>query len=145
MSSDLPGRVLALDVGRRRIGLAVSDPARATAQPLAVIQRVNREADLAAVQAAAMAQQAVLIVVGLPLRLDGSAGPEAQRAQSFGRRLGRRLGLPVEFVDEALSTVEAQEVLLSADLGRAKRRRVVDKLAAAVILRRYLDGQGEGS
>ncbi|RJX34695.1 MAG: Holliday junction resolvase RuvX [Desulfarculus sp.] len=143
MSEPTPGVVLALDVGARRIGLAVSDSQGLTARPLGVLERRGRDADVAALGRVAAEQGATRLVLGLPRRLNGGLGPAAEGIQSLGRRLGRRLGLPVEFVDEALSTAEAQEVLLAADLSRARRRQVVDQAAAAVILRRYLAGQGE--
>ncbi|MEW5911470.1 MAG: Holliday junction resolvase RuvX [Thermodesulfobacteriota bacterium] len=143
MSEPDPGVILALDVGERRIGLAVSDPQGLTARPLAVLARRGRDADVAELGRIAAAQGASRLVLGLPRRLDGGLGPAAQRILSLGRRLERRLGLPVEFVDEALSTVEAQEVLLAADLSRSRRKQVVDQAAAAVILRRYLAGNKE--
>ena len=139
MSEQPPGVVLALDVGLKRIGLAVSDPERRTASPLLVYERKNRDADVAALGEIAARQGAVLLVVGLPPRWDGELSPEGERILSLAKRLERRLGLPVELVDESLSTVEAEEAMLEADLSRAKRRQVVDRAAAAIILRRWLE------
>ncbi|MCB2185841.1 MAG: Holliday junction resolvase RuvX [Deltaproteobacteria bacterium] len=137
------GKLLALDLGAARIGVAVSDEERLTAQPLTVLPRVNREADVQAIGRLAAREKVVGIVVGLPCRLSGEEGPEAARARSFGKRLARRLGLAVHFCDESLTSAEAHELLLAADQSRARRRAAVDKLAAALILRRYLDGLGE--
>lgn len=145
MTDSPPGRVLALDLGTKRIGLALSDPARTHAQPLATLLRKNRDADIAALTETAAREEATLLVMGLPTKLDGSLGEMATKALSFGKRLARRSGLPVEYVDEALSSVEAEEVLIAANVSRAKRKQVVDKLAATVILRRYLDSQGDSS
>lgn len=131
--------VLALDVGLKRIGLAVSDPERRTATPLLVYERINRDADVAAIGQIAGEQGATLIVVGLPARAGGELSPEGERILSLAKRLQRRIGLPVELMDEALSTVEAHEVMIEAGVSRAKRKQVVDRAAAAVILRRWLE------
>ncbi|MFH1034426.1 MAG: Holliday junction resolvase RuvX [Pseudomonadota bacterium] len=142
MSDEPTGRVLALDLGHKRIGVAVSDQARAIAQPLCVLERAGRDQDVAAIGRLAAEQAAVLIVLGLPRRTDDSLGPEAEKAFSFGRRLHRVLSLPVAYVDEWETTVEAQELLISGGASRQRRRQVVDKLAAAIILRRFLDSRG---
>ena len=136
-------RILALDLGARRIGVAVSDPGRILAQPLCVIQRRNRDRDLRAIAELARRHQAELIVVGLPRQADDSLGPAGQGMLRFARRLQRVLGIPVETVDEWETTVEATQVLLEADVSRRGRRRVVDKLAAGLILKRYLEQGGE--
>jgi putative Holliday junction resolvase len=141
MSHETPGVVLALDVGLKRIGLAVSDPERRTARPLLVYERVNRDKDVAALGEIAAAEGANLLVVGLPAKLDGSLSPVGQGIVSLAKRLERRLGLPVEFMDEALSTVRSEEAMIEAGLSRAKRRQVVDRAAAAEILRRWLEAQ----
>lgn len=144
MTQPTPKRILALDLGARRIGVAVSDRSGTLAQPLCVLQRKNRDADIKAVGRLVREQEAGLLVVGLPRQADDSLTEMGRRMQSFGRRLGRVLEVPVEFVDEWETTVEAQEALLAADASRRKRRQVVDKVAAGLILRRYLDGRGEG-
>ncbi len=142
MSGQDPKRVLALDVGHKRIGVAVSDQARAIAQPLCVLERAGRDQDVAAIARLAAEQGAGLIVLGLPRRTDDSLGPEAAKVLSLGKRLQRVLGLPVAYVDEWETTVEAQELLITGGASRQRRRQVVDKLAAAIILRRFLDGRG---
>ena len=142
MSDQPTGRILALDLGHKRIGVAVSDPGRAIAQPLCVIECAGRDQDVRAIGQLAAQQEATLIVLGLPRRSDDTIGPEAEKALAFAKRLTRVLGLPVALVDEWETTVEAQELLISGGASRARRRQVVDKLAAALILRRYLDGRG---
>jgi len=141
MSDHAPGVVLALDVGAKRIGLAVSDPERRIARPLLVYERKSRDVDVAALGRIAAEQGATLLVVGLPAKLDGSLSPEGQRVVSLAKRLERRLGLPLELVDEALSTVEVERAMLEANLSRAKRKQVVDRAAAAEILRRWLEAR----
>ena len=134
-------RVLGIDLGSRRIGVAVSDGLGITAQPRATIARHGGMRDIESIAAAVKDAGADRIVLGLPLDPEGQEGPAAQRARAFGGKLGAALGLPVELVDESFSTVEAESVLLAADVSRKRRKQVVDKLAAAVILQRWLDGQ----
>lgn len=134
--------VLALDVGARRIGAAVGQAPGGLGRPLPAIARRNRDADVAAVGRLAAEHGATLLVVGLPEGRDEDQLSEAAvRIQSFGRRLARRLGIPVEFMDESLSTMEAEEAMIEADLSRTKRREVIDSAAAAVILRRWLEAR----
>jgi len=132
-------RVLGIDLGSRRIGVAVSDGLGLTAQPRTTIARHGGVRDLDAIAAAAKEADADRIVLGLPIDPEGQEGPAAQRARVFADKLHTALGLPVELIDESFSTVEAEEVLLAADVSRAKRKQVVDKMAAAVILQRWLD------
>jgi putative Holliday junction resolvase len=133
------GRVLGIDLGSRRIGVAVSDGLGLTAQPKATIERHGGVRDLQAIAAAAKDAGADRIVLGLPIDPEGNEGPAAVRARVFADKLRVALQLPVELIDESFSTVEAEEVLLAADVSRAKRKQVIDKLAAAVILQRWLD------
>ena len=135
------GTILALDVGTRRIGVAISDEERMTANPLLVLERTSRDKDIAALRTICVEHRVTLLVVGLPLASGETVGESAAKAMSLGKRLARAAKLPVEFVDEAESTVEATEALLEADMSRDKRRKVVDKVAAAIILRRWLEGQ----
>ena len=95
--------------------------------------------DIEAIRAQITAADADRIVLGLPLDPQGQEGPAALRARAFGEKLAAALGLPVDLIDESFSTVEAEEVLLAADVSRARRKQVVDKMAAAVILQRWLD------
>jgi putative Holliday junction resolvase len=134
-------RVLGIDLGSRRIGVAVSDGLGLTAQPRTTIARHGGVRDLDAIAAAAKEADADRIVLGLPLDPEGQEGPAAQRARVFADKLRAAVGLPVELIDESFSTVEAEEVLLAADVSRAKRKQVIDKMAAAVILQRWLDAR----
>ncbi|HHY14580.1 MAG TPA: Holliday junction resolvase RuvX [Firmicutes bacterium] len=132
-------RIMGLDVGEKTIGVAVSDPLGWTARGVTVIRRVSLEQDLAALKTLAGEHEVGKIVVGLPRRTDGSYGPETEKMYQFGEELKRTLELAVEYWDERFSTVVANRVLLEGDVSRAKRRKVIDKVAATVILQAYLD------
>lgn len=136
------GRVLALDVGDVRIGVALSDERRVIAQPLEVYTRVGYGPDCRYVQALCQRNQADLVLLGLPLNMDGSLGGQAQKAMAFGDVL-KNAGLDVRYQDERMTTVTAERVLLDGNLSRENRKRHVDKLAAAVILEQWLASQGE--
>ncbi len=132
-------RVLGIDLGSRRIGVAVSDGLGLTAQPRTTLPRHGGMRDMDAIAKAAREADADRIVVGLPLDPEGNEGPAAARARAFAEKLHATLQLPVELCDESFSTVEAEDVLIAADLSRARRKQVVDKVAAAIILQRWLD------
>jgi putative Holliday junction resolvase len=136
------GRIIGIDLGAKRIGVAVTDALGVAAHPHATIARHGGQRDLDAIAAVVRETGAERVVLGLPLSPEGEVGRAAKSAQTFAARLRAALSVPVELVDESFSTVEAQEVLLAADVSRARRREVVDKLAAAVILRRWLDARG---
>lgn len=133
-------RVIGIDLGSRRIGVAVSDELGLTAQPRATIERRGGVRDLDAIAAVVREYAAERVVLGLPVDPEGNEGKAAKSARVFAERLRVALGLPVDLVDESFSTVEAEEILLAADLSRAKRKKVIDRLAAAVILQRWIDG-----
>jgi putative holliday junction resolvase len=135
-------RIVGIDLGTKRIGVAVSDGLGLTAQPHATIERKGGVRDLQAIAAVAQAVGAERVVLGLPLDPDGEEGRAAKSARAFAERLQQALGLPVELIDESFSTVEAEEVLLAADLSRARRKQVIDRVAASVILQRWLDARG---
>jgi len=132
-------RVLALDIGDRRIGVAVSDELGVTAQGVTTIHRRSMEKDLAAIADLVASWHAESAVVGLPLTLEGTEGPRAASVRDFMRRLSRVVAVPIRFWDERFSTATAERVLIEADLSRARRKEVVDKTAAVVILQSYLD------
>ncbi len=134
-------RVMGLDVGDATIGVAVSDPLAVTAQPVEVIRRAGLGADLDRLGQLARTWGVARIVVGLPRNMNGTLGPQAQKVMDFCRRLEAALGLPVETWDERLSTRAVERVLLQADVSRARRKRTVDRLAAALILQGYLDAR----
>jgi len=132
-------RVMGIDLGKKRIGLALSDPLGLTAQPLLVMPRLGTAADLERLTALAREHQVQEIVIGLPRHMDGHVGPEAEEALDWAEELRLRLGVPVSTLDERLTTTQAERVLLAADLSRRRRRQVIDKLAAVLILQTFLD------
>ena len=138
--SDLPSskRVMALDIGERRIGVAVSDPSGTLARPHAVIQRRSKVMDFAAVARLVAELEVERVVVGLPLSLNGEIGPQARRVTRYAQALAQALEVPVELYDERYSTVTADALL--AETGR-KRRVPIDAAAAAVILQDYLESR----
>jgi putative Holliday junction resolvase len=131
-------RIAALDVGEARIGVAVSDELGITAQGIGVVRRVGGQRDLEALQAMLLPYTPTRLVVGLPLNMNGSEGPQAVKVRAFAERVATHLGLPLEFWDERLTTVAAERALLEADVSRRRRRDVVDKVAASLILQGYL-------
>ncbi len=140
-------RVLALDVGDRRIGIAVSDPLGLTAQGLETYTRAidNEAADVAHILALLQAYAPVLLLFGIPRNMDGSYGPQAEKVRAFSKSVLSAWNGEYDFFDERLTTVSAERVLINADVSRKKRKQVVDKLAAVVILQAYLDsGRNRG-
>lgn len=130
---------MGLDVGDRRIGVAISDELGLTASPRVVLRRDGQE--WAQIARMAQEEQVAEIVVGMPRALSGAPGPQAEKVARFIATLRARVNVPVREWDERLSTVTAERVLLEADASRARRRQVLDKLAASVILQSYLDYQ----
>jgi putative Holliday junction resolvase len=130
--------LMGLDVGERRIGVAVSDPLGKTAQPLATIQRDETVVD----QVLGLVREsgAERLVVGLPLLMDGSEGEQARLVREFARTLAPTLDVPIDFVDERLTTREAEAVLSRGGVKRGQRKEASDRVAAALILRAYMDG-----
>jgi putative Holliday junction resolvase len=139
-------RVIALDVGTTGIGVAISDELRIAANPRQKISRSGNVADSQAVCSLVRAERASVVVVGLPYELSGKEGPRARRVRVFMEVLRAHLPAEVELVeqDERFSTAEATRVLLAADLSRQRRREVVDKQSAAVILQAWLDARARG-
>jgi putative Holliday junction resolvase len=131
-------RVAALDVGEARIGVAVSDALGITANGIGIVRRVGGRRDLEALAEMLAPYEPTRLVVGLPLSLDGTEGPQAAKVRAFATRAAEHLGLPLEFWDERLTTVEAERVLIEADVSRRRRRDLVDKVAATIILQGYL-------
>ena len=132
-------RILALDVGEKRVGVAVSDPLGYSAQPLTVLPRRPHADFLKSLEKLAREYEVALVLLGLPRRTTGEKGPEAQRVLALKRELETKLGLNCETWDEWLTTVAAERVLLEGGLRREERRQVVDKTAAALILDGYLN------
>jgi putative holliday junction resolvase len=135
------GRVLALDLGKRRIGLALSDELGITAQGLQTLERTNIREDLARLSQLTIEKNVTLLLVGKPLHMSGDEGRQTVYAREFGDRLHAATGLPVEYWDERLTTVEAQRVLRQSGISIEKRGKAVDRLAAVILLESFLDSR----
>ncbi len=132
-------RILAVDPGSKRVGLALSDPTETIAQALSTVEAEPKDTLPARLVDIAHLNGAKRIVVGLPRRMDGTEGPEAKSARELAQQLRAASGLPVELVDERLTTVAAERSLLEGNVRRAKRRATVDRVAAALLLQGHLD------
>lgn len=137
MMNDMNERIVCLDIGDVRIGVAVSDPTGTIASPVEVIRRVGWGPDTQKIRAICDRYQTDRILSGLPLNMDGTEGFQAQKVRSFCEQL-EKAGLRVIFQDERLSTVSAEEVLIEGGISRSGRKQVVDKVAASVILQQWL-------
>ncbi|HXW61541.1 MAG TPA: Holliday junction resolvase RuvX [Candidatus Acidoferrales bacterium] len=140
MTETAPKRVLAIDYGRRRMGLALSDELGCTAQPLAILVRRNRSSDLRRLRDLCRERKVSQVVVGYPVHMSGEAGAMAEEAARFAARLERELGIPVDLQDERLTSWEAKQMAWEA---KAKRG-PLDDVAAAIVLREYLERQCGG-
>jgi putative holliday junction resolvase len=137
--NNIPGRVLALDVGKKRIGLALSDELRITAQPYGLIEADSPNGILDSLAAIIVKENVALVVLGLPKRLDGSAGDMAKEVKTLAARIYERFAIKTRLWDERFSTHAAQRALLEGDVSRKKRKQVIDQTAAAWILQGFLD------
>ncbi len=136
-------RVLGVDLGSKRIGIAVSDRSGTIASPLTVVQRSGSTArDHHAIAKLVLEEEAEAVVVGLPLNMDGSMGPAAKAAVTEAKALATVVNVPVHTSDERRTTVTADRVMIEAGMDAKARRKVVDKVAAAVLLQHWLDGRG---
>ncbi len=133
-------RILALDHGSRRIGVAVSDELKVIAQPLEYIPAEPFAAFLTRLQELLQEKEVELILVGLPQNMDGSLGPAAQKVQEFVVALKSNVAVPITTWDERLTSVQANRLLIQGNVRREKRKEKVDKMAAAILLQSYLDG-----
>ncbi|HEX3553616.1 MAG TPA: Holliday junction resolvase RuvX [Thermoanaerobaculia bacterium] len=133
-------RALGIDFGEKRIGLAISDPAGRVAVPLATLERRNDRSAVRQIAEIARREGIERLVLGEPVGLDGRRGPAAERAERFGRKLAALTGLPVERVDEALTTVEAAARLRAAGVDPRRQPERLDALAAQILLQDALDG-----
>ena len=142
-------RKIGLDVGDRTIGVAVSDPLDITAQGITTIERIGIKKDTTAVIDYIKEYECDTVIVGLPLKLDGSDSPQTEKVRAFREKLENKLksigmgNVKIEYYDERLTTVMAERVLLEADLSRKRRKEVIDKQAAVIILQGYLDSQNK--
>lgn len=139
------GKLLGLDLGTKTIGVAISDGMRYSATPLETIRRTKFTEDANRLLALIKENNAVGLVLGLPLNMDGSEGPRVQSTRAFARNLGQKTDLPIVFWDERLSTAAVTRTLLEADVRRNKRAEVVDKLAASYILQGALERLRRGT
>lgn len=141
---ELPPRILGLDVGTKTIGVAVSDPLGYTAQPVETVHRRGTKADLVELRRLVELYNPERFVVGYPLSMSGLPGPQAQFVEDFVEQL-RTLGLPIDLIDERLTTKQAADALIESGMRRAKRKAVIDQQAALLILQGYLDRQRRAS
>lgn len=135
----MQGRILGLDVGSRRIGMAVSDPLGITAQGIDTLQRRNKRTDFAELGRIIHRYEVQEIVVGLPLRMSGMEGAQSEKIQAFAEELRQRFGLPVHLWDERLTSVEANRLLRQTELSIEKRAKAVDRMAAVLILQSWME------
>lgn len=133
------GRILAVDYGTVRIGLAISDPNAFLAQSLDVLRRKSDDDAIEQIALVVREREISEVVVGLPLNMNGSVGEKAQTCRQFALQLEERIRIPVQLFDERLTTVAAQRSLIEQDVRRSKRKQVVDAVAATVLLQTYLD------
>ena len=138
-------KILGLDLGSKTIGVAISDDLFLTAQVLTSIKRTVLAKDLADILALVNEYQVQEIVVGLPINMDGTKGESARQAEAFIEKLRETFQIKIIPWDERLSTVAAERILLEGDLSRKKRRKVIDRLSAAIILQGYLDSRPRGN
>ena len=132
-------RIMGLDLGEKTIGVAISDPLALTAQGLKVIKRSASDLEMKEIAKIVKEYEVTEIVVGYPKNMNGTIGPRAKKTEEFADNLRKELSLPVKLWDERLSTIGAERVLLEADISRAKRKKIIDKMAAVIILQGYLD------
>lgn len=139
------GRVLALDVGTKTIGVAITDPLRMLAHPVCTIARKGVRRDTERIKQIIAEREVKEVVVGLPLELDGTEARPARLARQVGEAVAASEGLPVSYVDERFSSVEAERRLIQADVSRQRRKAIIDQQAAVVILESFLRGGADAS
>ena len=130
--------VLAMDVGTKRIGMAISDPLNVIALALPTLERTDNQAYVDGIEKVVKERNVKLIVLGLPIHMNGRIGEEARAIKDFGSLLNCKFGLPIEFVDERWTTKEAEKSMLEGDLSRKKRKSRIDQISAQIILQKYL-------
>lgn len=133
------GRIMGLDVGTKTIGVAVSDELGLTAQGVKTIYRKSIDYDMAELSLLIADYQVEEIMIGLPLNMNGTPGPSVEMAQTLGQEIASRFPIKITYRDERCSTMAANKILLSGDLSRQKRKKVIDKMAAVFVLQGYLD------
>jgi putative Holliday junction resolvase len=141
---DAPSRILAIDYGSRRMGLAVSDALGITAQGLDTLERKNKRSDFARLERTLREYQVTEIVLGNPLRMSGEEGTQSRKVAEFAEELRQRFGLPVHLWDERLTSSEANRLLREAEVSLQKRAQAVDRMAATLILQSFLQARSAG-
>ncbi len=136
-------RILALDFGEKRIGIAISDPLGLTAQPVCTLERQGKKKDLKTIKKIIEEKNVKKLFIGLPMRLDGSKGTIYEKVKKFGRALEALCRQPVGYLDEKFTTEDAEAVLKEAGIPREKRKQVIDMMAAQLILQRHLDSEAD--
>ncbi len=136
--------LLGLDIGDIRIGVALSDELGVAAHPLCTLTRKNRKVDLIAISDLVSIHQVGRVVIGLPISLDGSIGPQAEKVQKFAKRLGQVIDVPIEFQDERFTTAEAEDILRDLNKDTEEQKDLIDEVAAVIILTDYLN-QNQGT
>jgi putative Holliday junction resolvase len=139
------GRVMALDVGERRIGVALSDPTRVLASPLTTLRGQPRARAIEQVALLVRDYEVAAVVVGLPLTLSGEVGPQAHLVQEFAKELGAALAVPLHLFDERLTTVAAERMMIDLGMKPEQRKARIDEVAASIILQDFLDATRERS
>ncbi|MBN1621089.1 MAG: Holliday junction resolvase RuvX [Endomicrobiales bacterium] len=133
-------RILAIDYGKKRIGLALSDPLGITANPLSVLHRKSLSEDIKKIKSIIEEKEVGKVVLGLPLNMDGTPGILTEEIKSFAKKIEKEVNIDVEFHDERLTTHEAENLLIEeANMSREKRKKIKDKIAACLILKSYLE------
>ncbi len=135
----LDGRIMGLDIGDKTIGVAVSDLMGLTAQGVTTIKRIGKKKDIEAIKQIIAERQVTKIVSGLPKNMNGTVGPQGEKVQKFCELIKEETNLPIEFWDERLSTVAAERSLIECNVRRENRKKVIDMMAAVIILQGYLD------
>ena len=135
--------LLGLDIGDIRIGVALSDELGVAAHPLCTLTRKNRKVDLIAISDLVSIHKVERVVIGLPISLDGSIGPQAEKIQKFAKRLAQVIDIPIEFQDERFTTAEAEEVLRALNKDTEEQKELIDEVAAVIILTDYLNKNKE--
>ncbi|MDH5626525.1 MAG: Holliday junction resolvase RuvX [Nitrospira sp.] len=141
----MPGRILALDYGTKRIGVALSDELKWTAQPLETFERRVLDWDIAHIASLVTVHEVERVVLGFPLQLDGREGPAVLAMRAFAAKLEAGISVPIVLWDERMTTKAAEDLLIAADVSRKKRKDAVDRVAAAILLQSYLEAQAPSS
>ena len=134
-------RVIALDLGQKRIGVAISDETETISSPLTIIPGDNTNRAIKSIKEIIDSRDVLRVIIGLPLNMNGSKGPKAMEALEFAENLRKKLLIDVVTFDERLTTKQGEDMLIQADVSRKKRKSVIDKIAAQIILQTYLDSE----